>query len=296
MQILKGHQAAVRSITYSRDSERLISSGNDGQVIVWNLSTGRAVNTYTLASEGSSTSMEVVTAVPGSGSVAIALPNGRVELWDVDTVGQRDLLRVDEPFGPISSIAASSDRLAIGGWRSRAAIWDLHDRHRLPSLIELTSPVTGVTWACQQEWLALCCYKGTVQLLDPQSPTRSAVQLGNGKPLLTISSAHRSSFVAVAGMEGMIKIWDVFAREEVQELTGHQWVVHSVAFSPDDQYLVSGSADKTVRVWNVPLGREERSYRWHESWVTSVAVAPDGMTAAAGSDDHTIVVWDFDEL
>ena len=39
--------------------------------------------------------------------------------------------------------------------------------------------------------------------------------------------------------------------------TGHIGMVHSVAFSPDGQYIVSGSDDRTIRVSNVTLGKTE---------------------------------------
>ena len=35
-------------------------------------------------------------------------------------------------------------------------------------------------------------------------------------------------------------------------MEGHSWVVSSVAFSPDGQYLASGSHDNTVKLWSTP--------------------------------------------
>jgi WD40 repeat protein len=42
----------------------------------------------------------------------------------------------------------------------------------------------------------------------------------------------------------------VSERKEVASLAGHMDYVRSVAFSPDGQYIVSGSDDKLVKVWS----------------------------------------------
>jgi WD40 repeat protein len=76
---------------------------------------------------------------------------------------------------------------------------------------------------------------------------------------------------------------DSYARREVRRLTGHADCVTSVAVTPDGQYVVSGSGDKTVRLWDLATGKEVRRFTGHENWVTSVAVTPDGQYVVSGS-------------
>ena len=47
-----------------------------------------------------------------------------------------------------------------------------------------------------------------------------------------------------------IDLIDTVSYKRVALLTGHTQDVSSVAFSPDDRWLVSGSDDHTVKLWN----------------------------------------------
>jgi WD40 repeat protein len=72
---------------------------------------------------------------------------------------------------------------------------------------------------------------------------------------------------------------------------GHQDSVISVAFSPDGQYIVSGSADNTVRLWNLKGEPVGQPFRGHEDYVSSVAFSPDGQYIVSGSADKTVRLW-----
>ncbi len=68
------------------------------------------------------------------------------------------------------------------------------------------------------------------------------------------------------------------------------WVC-SVAFSPDGQHIVSGSADNLVKVWSVSARKEVASLAGHTNWIRSVAFSPDGQHIVSGSADKLLKVW-----
>jgi WD40 repeat protein len=59
--------------------------------------------------------------------------------------------------------------------------------------------------------------------------------------------------VAGCGIAGNLKIllWEVTSRKVRAELVGHEAEVRCLAFSPNGQWLASGSADATVLIWKV---------------------------------------------
>ena len=96
-----------------------------------------------------------------------------------------------------------------------------------------------------------------------------------------------------------IRLWDVATGENTATLVGHKAWVHSVAFSPDEKTLASGSFEwdqSTVRLWDVATEREILKIS-HSGRVASVAFSPDGtiLASAAGNDEtknYTVKLWD----
>jgi WD40 repeat protein/energy-coupling factor transporter ATP-binding protein EcfA2 len=75
---------------------------------------------------------------------------------------------------------------------------------------------------------------------------------------------------------------------------GHESSVNSVAFSPDGQFIVSGSWDNTLLLWDIQGNRVGQPFQGHESSVISVAFSPDSKLIVSGSDDNTVRLWDID--
>ena len=74
--------------------------------------------------------------------------------------------------------------------------------------------------------------------------------------------------------------------------TGHHDSVNSVCFSPDGQYIISGSNDHTIKLWEAESGKLIRTFKGHSDWVRSVSFSPDGRHIASGSDDNTVKLWE----
>ena len=56
--------------------------------------------------------------------------------------------------------------------------------------------------------------------------------------------------IIAASDDCTVKVIDLQENVLTHSLGGHEGAVQSVAFSPNDQYFVSGSSDCTYRVWS----------------------------------------------
>lgn len=73
----------------------------------------------------------------------------------------------------------------------------------------------------------------------------------------------------------------------------HLDLVESVAFSADDQYIASGSYDRTIRIWRIDDGQLMRTLSGHTSPIEVIAFSPQGHYLASGARDGRIKIWDW---
>src|SRR6266851_702969 len=72
---------------------------------------------------------------------------------------------------------------------------------------------------------------------------------------------------------------------------GHSDYVDAVAWSPNNQFIASGSWDGTVQVWYAHTGETISIYRGHSEFVDAVAWSPNGQYIASGDRNNTVLVW-----
>src|SRR6266567_1121876 len=109
--------------------------------------------------------------------------------------------------------------------------------------------------------------------------------------ITAVAISRSGQYWAAASQRGEVQVW----REAGQTLhlawQAHTDMVTSIAFSPDERTLASGSVDNSVKLWDVASGAALWT-GWHTKGTTCLAFAPDGSLLASGGSEATVRLWD----
>jgi WD40 repeat protein len=93
--------------------------------------------------------------------------------------------------------------------------------------------------------------------------------------------------------DNCIRIWDVSSGKEIRQFGHELFFVKALAFSPDGQFLASGSMNdapiaphrdgRCLRLWDWQSGREVLSLGSHVTSVDTIGYTPDGRRLVSGS-------------
>lgn len=96
-----------------------------------------------------------------------------------------------------------------------------------------------------------------------------------------------------AAADATIRIWETSTGNHLHTLEGHLAGVSTIAWSPDNRVLASGSDDKSIRLWDTVAGKQyPRQLLGHNNYIYSIAFSPKGNMIVSGSYDEAVILWD----
>ena len=103
-------------------------------------------------------------------------------------------------------------------------------------------------------------------------------------------------YIATGLMNGNVELIYSDTGKHYMSLYSHKLAASAVAFSPDDQVVISGSSDKTIKVWSVKFGNVLKTIKAHDSGITNLMFIPYSHLVFSTARDGVLSLWDIDRF
>ncbi|WP_299489876.1 hypothetical protein [Acaryochloris sp. IP29b_bin.137] len=295
----RGHLDTVTTLAISPDGQILVSGSRDFTLKIWNLRTGKLLNTLSEHYE------PIVSGhfVDGGRSLVSSSVSGKVLQWDLPSA---KLIRsfvnytAIRPEGGIRTTVIDPEThvMASSAWGGSIFLYNLKTDKvtRIPSQLmaseqamvmspDANTLVTSNSDGQIQQWNV-----NTGKLLKrlPNSQgwqsselTSALVLSGRGKTLITGSWG------------GKIGLWNFQTGKLLKTFKAHEKMVSSLVVSVDNQVLISGGDDQTIKIWDLNTGQLLQTLTDHRGSISALAISPNNKWLVSGSSDRSIKIWNL---
>jgi WD40 repeat protein len=287
--VMQGHSGGLNRARFSFDGNKVITSGSDGAVRIWETSTGNSLIEMNIAK---SPILEAAMSPDGK-FVMAADEKGVQKIWESDTGKEINTFN-----SPIAKYCFSPDGklvLALGTNNE----WNLVEpiTGKLVSTLAVDGSYKGADLEVE------VAFSRDGKLIVIETDTKAQIlDTGKGNVLLKmdaelLDSLHSpfspdGKFIVMNDISGDMGIWDTKTGKKVAKLTEHRINVNTIDFSPDGKYMVTSGAAHTAIVWDLSNGQRVATLNGHTGEVHTAAFSFDGRYIITASGDRTAQVWE----
>lgn len=159
---------SVYDIAFSSDNKLVATANKDGEIVIWNLETGKAVQR--LGDKNSP--LRCIDISPNNKWIATGTEDGVIRLWSMQTE-ENYVLRGHTRTVHTIRFSPDGKTIASGSEDGTIRLWDVSERQVYQTLTEHSSGVSSIAFSRQGDWLVSGGFDNRVILWNRVKPQSS---------------------------------------------------------------------------------------------------------------------------
>uniref|UniRef100_A0A8C5GHE9 Uncharacterized protein n=1 Tax=Gouania willdenowi TaxID=441366 RepID=A0A8C5GHE9_GOUWI len=291
---LKGHGNKVLCMDWCKDKRRIVSSSQDGKVIVWDAFTTNKEHAVTMPC----TWVMACAYAPSGCAVACGGLDNKCSVYPLsldkneNLAAKKKSVAMHTNYLSACSFTNSDMQILTSSGDGTCALWDVESGQLLQSFhghaadvlcLDLAPSETGNTFVSGG-----CDKKANVW--DMRSGQCIQSFETHESDINSVRYYPSGDAFASGSDDATCRLYDLRADREVAIYSKESIIfgVSSVDFSLSGRLLFGGYNDYTINVWDVLKGTRVSILFGHENRVSTLRVSPDGTAFCTGSWDHTL--------
>ncbi|MDX2042843.1 MAG: protein kinase [Acidobacteriota bacterium] len=318
------HSAEIWGLTWSPDGQYLVSTHDDGSILLWDVIARERAGD--LAQHSSP--VAAVAFSPDGQHIASGSEDRSVLIWNAYS-GRKEMALVGHQ-SHVNGVAFSPDSqwLVSNGWDGELIRWELAERQPRWR-VKTDFGAKRISISPEGRWIA--AFDGvydaaTGKLLFQYSSslgveswgTMSAAISADGKRLAAAgfgrlcvweteqwrllgqikvgdsggaAMSPDGRYIIIGNVSGELMLFQTDPLARIGRLGNHATRVKQIAFSPDGTQVASVGDDQKIRLWQVATRRQVAEIGIHTASISAIAFSPDGKQLASGGHDKSVRVF-----
>lgn len=277
--LLKGHTSKVLNMDWSQDKRKIVSSSQDGKVIVWDAFSSVKEHLVSLPT----TWVNSCAYAPTGSLIACGGLDNKCSVFRISHSGSTG--NVNAASGGVKPSGANSVSESSNALMQQRKVVAMH-----------TSYISSCSFTQSDHQILTASGDSTCALWDVESSQLLQSFHGHTCDVMdaSLSPLETGNLFVSGGCDNTACVWDMRIAQCVQSFNTHESDINTVRWFPSGEAFASGSEDATIRLYDLRADKEIACYQKPSVLfgVNSVDFSVSGRLIYGAYNDYLVHMWD----